>query len=143
MEIQLKPGLKAQVSESVGASNTASFWKSGGLDVYATPAMAALMERAAVTAVQSLLPAGFSTVGTSLDIRHLAASLPGAKIIASAELTAADGRRLEFAVAAWETGPDGLPALKIGEGTHGRFIIENEKFLQKARSRGPSGAFLA
>ncbi|MDR0403201.1 MAG: thioesterase family protein [Treponema sp.] len=125
----LVPGLKAQAAQKVDETNTASSWVSGALDVYATPAMVALMEYAAAAAVQDLLPDGFSTVGTELCVKHLAASVPGGTVRAEAELTAAAGRRLEFEVAAFDEGG------KIGEGTHSRFIVENGPFLAKAAAR--------
>jgi predicted thioesterase len=91
--------------------------------------MAALMEGAAVEAVEGLLPEGWSTVGTELAIKHLAPTPPGLLVRASAELVEIDGRRLEFRVEA----ADGLE--KIGEGTHQRFIIENKKFIEKAEKK--------
>jgi predicted thioesterase len=129
----LVPGLKARASQTVDGTNTASSWGSGGLDVYATPAMVALMERAAAAAVKDTLPDGFSTVGTELCVKHLAASVPGRTVRAEAELKAVNGRRLEFEVTAFDEGG------KVGEGTHGRFIVENEPFLAKAAARLLSG----
>ena len=107
----------------------ARFYGSGGLPVYATPAMAALMEGAAVAAVDKLLPEGWSTVGTELAVKHLSPTPLGMLVRASAELVEVDGRRLEFRV---EAG-DGLE--KIGEGTHQRFIINNKKFIEKAEKK--------
>jgi predicted thioesterase len=122
----LTPGLKGERSETVTDKNTAAAWGSGGLPVYATPAMAALMEGAALSASDPLLPEGWSTVGTELAIKHLSASPPGMKIRAEAELLSLDGRTLVFRVEAFDE------AGKIGEGTHGRFIVEEERFLKKA-----------
>jgi predicted thioesterase len=125
----LKPGMKGEIHETVTAHNTADSWGSGGLPVYATPCMVALMERASAAAVTPSLPAGFSTVGTELNVKHLAATPPGMTVRAAGELLEIDGRRLLFRVEAWdETG-------KIGEGTHERFIVENEKFLRKVREK--------
>jgi predicted thioesterase len=129
MNINLQPGLRGEKTETVSLENTASSWGSGGLEVYATPAMIALMERAASTAIAPLLPEGSSTVGVELNVRHLAATPPGLQVRAAAELLEIDGRRLLFKVEAFdETG-------KIGEGTHGRFIINNERFLGKASEK--------
>jgi predicted thioesterase len=125
----LKPGYHAEFSETVDETNTAVAWGSGGLEVYATPAMIALMEHAAAAAVQNLLPAGCSTVGTEINVKHLAASVRGRNVSAEADLVLVDGRRLEFHVAAYDEGG------KIGEGSHSRFIVENEKFLAKASER--------
>jgi predicted thioesterase len=125
----LRPGLKAEKAETVTDTNTANAWGSGGLPVYATPAMIALMEGAAFAAVAPFLPVGWSTVGTALDVRHVSASPAGMKVRAEAELLAVDGRALSFKVEAFDE------AGKIGEGTHGRFIVENEKFMKKAEGR--------
>ena len=125
----LKIGAVAQKTDSVSEKNIATVWGTGGLAVYSTPAMIALMECAAVTAVDYLLPPGCSTVGSEVDARHISASPPGMKITAKAELTGIDGRALSFKVEAFDE------AGKIGEGTHGRFIVENEKFLAKVKSK--------
>jgi predicted thioesterase len=126
---QLKPGLRAEKTETVTGKNTAEAWGSGGLPVYATPAMIALMEGAAVAVVQDCLPQGFSTVGTELNVKHLSASPPGMEIRALAELIEVDGRRLRFKVEAYDQ------AGKIGEGFHERFAVENERFLKKTREK--------
>jgi predicted thioesterase len=121
----LKPGIEAQKDDTVNDKNTAAAWGSGGIDVYATPSMIALMEGAALLAAQPFLPQGWSTVGTELNVKHLAATPLGMKVYARAELLNIDGRALSFRVEAFdETG-------KIGEGTHNRFIIDIEKFLLK------------
>jgi uncharacterized protein (TIGR00369 family) len=125
----LKPGLRAEKTVTVDEKNTASSWGSGGLDVFATPAMIALMEFTALSAVDPLLPEGLSTVGTELNVRHLAATPLGMKVRAEAELLAIDRRALSFKVEVFDE------AGKIGEGTHGRFIIENERFMKKAADK--------
>jgi predicted thioesterase len=129
----LKPGLTGRKTETVTAENTAESWGSGGLPVYATPALIALMEGAAVHAVDSLLPAGWSTVGTAVEVKHLSATPPGLEVRALAELLKIEGRRLRFKVEAFDE------AGKIGEGCHDRFIVENERFLQKAAEKGNPG----
>lgn len=127
--MDLETGMKGEKEELVTGRNTAQALGSGGLEVYATPSMAALMEGASVAAVDPFLPAGFSTVGTELNLRHLAATPVGMVVRARSELVEIDGRRLVFKVEAFdETG-------KIGEGSHCRFIIENEKFLKKATEK--------
>jgi predicted thioesterase len=125
----VKPGLRAEKTEMVSGANTASAWGSGGLDVFATPAMIALMEMAALSAVDPLLPAGWSTVGIGLNVEHLAATPPGMEVRCTAELLEVEGRRLLFQVEAFDA------AGKIGEGTHRRFIVENERFLKKAAEK--------
>ncbi len=126
---ELKTGLTATVSETVLYTNTASALGSGLLDVYATPAMVALLEKAAVAAIQPFLEETEGCVGIKMNISHDSATLPGKIVSASAELTAIDGRRLVFSVSARdEYGP-------IGQGIHERFIINNEKFLAKLKSK--------
>ena len=129
----LNPGLEARKTDTVTDKKTASALGSGGLAVYATPAMIALMESAALSAVAPLLPPGWSTVGTELNIRHISATPLGMKVCARAELISIDGRALIFKVEAFDE------AGKTGEGTHKRFIIENEKFLARTAAKA-SGA---
>ena len=123
----VKPGLWAQITETVTDKNTASAWGSGGLDVFATPAMIAYMEMAAFTAVAPFLPPGWSSVGTEVNIKHLAATPRGMKITVRAELLSVDGRALFYKVEAYDESG------KIGEGLHSRFIIEEEKFMAKVK----------
>lgn len=118
-------GLKHESTTVVSAANTATTLGSGDMDVFATPAMVALMENAAMLAVKNHLPEGSATVGTQINTSHLKASPLGATITASAELTAVDGRRLTFAVKAWDE--KGI----IGEGSHTRFVVDRERFLSK------------
>jgi len=125
----IKPGLKAEAAETALEKNSAAGFCSGGLMVYSTPAMVALMESASFLAVAPLLPPGWSTVGTEVTIKHLAATPMGMKVSARAELLAIDGRALTFKVEAFDE------AGKIGEGTHGRFIIDNERFLAKTLAK--------
>lgn len=121
--------MKGEKTDTVTEQNTAIALGSGGLPVYATPALVALMEGACVAALAKALPAGFSTVGTALDIKHTAATPLGMTVHAAGELLEIDGRGLLFRVEAF----DG--AGKIGEGFHRRFIIENEKFLRKVQAK--------
>jgi predicted thioesterase len=123
------PGIRGEKRETVTDKNTAAAWGSGGLEVYATPAMAALMEGACVSALDRAMPEGFSTVGTALDITHTAPTPKGMEVWAAGELLKIEGRALLFRVEAF----DG--AGKIGGGTHSRFIIENEKFFKKAEAK--------
>ena len=122
-------GSKGRAECVVNEHNTAAAVGSGLLPVFATPQMIALMENAAVNAVQSQLEEGQGTVGTRLDVSHDAATPIGMKVWAEAELTAVDGRKLTFSVAAYdEAGP-------IGKGVHERFVIQNDRFLSKAQSK--------
>lgn len=118
-------GLKYESTTVVSAANTAATLGSGDMDVFATPAMVALMENAAMLAVRDHLPEGSATVGTQISTSHLKASPLGASITASAELIEVDGRRLTFVVKAWDEKGT------IGEGTHTRFVVDRERFLSK------------
>ena len=125
----LKPGLEAGKTELVDENNTATALGSGGLVVYGTPAMILLMEMAALSAVAPLLPPGWSTVGTELNVKHLSATPLGMKVSARAELLSIDGRALAFKVEAFDE------AGKIGDGTHNRFIVEDERFIAKTKAK--------
>jgi predicted thioesterase len=125
----LEPGLMGEARATVHASNLASSLGSGSVDVFATPAMVALMERAARAAVEALLPDGSVTVGTRVDVRHQAATPPGVEVRARAELIEVDGRRLIFRVEAFD------PSEKIGEGTHERTIVDAGRLLARAQAK--------
>jgi predicted thioesterase len=129
LNIPLKSGLRGEKTEAVTDKNTARAWGSGYLEVYATPAMIALMEMSCMAALEGQLPAGVSTVGTELNIRHVSATPAGMQVRAESELTEVDGRRLVFTVTAYDE------AGTIGEGTHSRFIIDNARFAQKAAEK--------
>ncbi|MGE5359055.1 MAG: thioesterase family protein, partial [Bacteroidales bacterium] len=110
----LTTGLLGVATCAVTDTLTAEAFGSGLVPVYATPAMVALMEQAAVRAVAGSLAADHTTVGTRLEIAHLAATPLGDAVRAEATLTAIDGRRLTFNVQAWDSSE------KIGEGVHER-----------------------
>ena len=118
-------GMKARVEDLVTEQNTAISAGSGTLPVFATPFMCALMEKAAWMAIAPALNEGDSSVGTKLNISHLSATPVGLKVWAESEVTAVDGKRIEFKVTAGDE--KGL----IGEGTHERFIVTDERFLAK------------
>ena len=121
----LEKGLSAQSVATVCDANTAAAMGSGDLPVFATPAMVALMENAAMLAVASELPEGSTTVGGHIASSHLAPSPLGAEVCARATLEKIDGRKLHFSVVAIQGGK------VIGEGTHLRFIVDRERFMAK------------
>jgi predicted thioesterase len=125
----VQPGLVGELTSVVSATQLASALGSGAVEVFATPAMIALMEGAAVRAVQPALPPGATSVGTRVDVRHLAATPAGVEVRARAELVEVDGRRLVFRVECFD------PHEKIGEGTHERAIVDPERLVARARAK--------
>lgn len=125
----LEIGLKGKETVEVTAENTAKSVGSGMLAVFATPAMAALMEKTAAISVATYLGEGEGTVGISLNIRHLAATPVGLTVTCESELIEIDRKRLVFSLKV----TDGVDV--IGDGTHERFIINNEKFMAKAEAK--------
>ncbi|MBR5610297.1 MAG: thioesterase family protein [Bacteroidales bacterium] len=122
----MKIGSEYTCNTQVAPANCASAVGSGGLDVFSTPSMIALMEKAAFTLVQESLAEGESTVGTQMNVDHVKASKIGDTITAKAVLTAIDGRKLTFDVSATDSAGN-----TIGHGVHTRFIIQIEKFLSR------------
>jgi len=125
----LEAGIKGRQEVMVTKENSASAQGSGLLEVFATPAMVALMEKTAWMSIASCLNEGEGTVGTMLQIKHSAATPVGMKVWCESELIEVDGRRLVFHVEAFDEKG------KIGEGEHERFIIQNEKFMKKALAK--------
>ena len=125
----LTVGIKGTQSVVVTNENTAATMGSGTLAVFATPAMIALMEKTAYVSVQNELDEGMGSVGTYLDVKHVAATPLGMTVTCESELVEVDNRRLVFTVKAYDE--VGL----IGEGKHERFIVQNEKFLAKTNAK--------
>ncbi len=121
----MKIGLTHTSRTIVDTSNTAAAVGSGDLQVFATPAMVALMENAAAQAVAESLPAGSTTVGTVVNVMHTRATGSDAEVTATAELRDIEGRKLIFHVVARD--PHGV----IGEGIHERVVVDTEKFMSK------------
>lgn len=122
---ELKKGLSARCAVTVSAGNTAAMMGSGDLEVFATPAMVALMEGAAMAAVADALPEGSTTVGAEMNVTHIKPSGLGAEIVATAVLTAVEGRKLTFNVGARDA--EGM----IGEGVHIRYAVDRRRFMEK------------
>ena len=122
-------GIKGHSETVVTPSNTADSVGSGLVPVFATPYMIALMENAASSALLPYLNEGEGSVGTHLDVSHDAATPIGMNVWAEAEVTAVDGKKITFTVAAFdEVGP-------IGKGTHERYVIQTERFLARTQSK--------
>lgn len=125
----MEAGIKGCKKIDVTEHNTAKALGSGTLDVFATPAMIALIEATASESVASSLDDGFSTVGTHLDIAHSSASPVGIEVVCETELVEVDRRRLVFKAVVRDS------AGEIGSGTHERFIVDNAKFMSKASAK--------
>lgn len=121
----LEIGLKHTSEQTVNEALTAMQMGSGDLPVFATPAMMALMENAAMMAVANELPESCTTVGGHIESSHLRPSKIGEKVSAVAEVTKVDGKKIEFKVAAYSG------ETLLGEGTHLRFVVDKEKFISK------------
>lgn len=128
-EKNLNPGMIGEANVKVSDENTAVKFGSGSVTVFATPAMVGLMEKAAINAVDQNLPDGLATVGTHLDIKHLAATPMNMNVRAKAELLEITGNKLKFKVEAFDD------VEKIGEGFHIRYIIQLENFLDKTNKK--------
>src|SRR5687768_504601 len=127
--MDIMPGMIGEQTLLVTYDHSARRFGSGSIDVFATPAMIALMESAALAAIESALDEGTTSVGTFIEVRHLAASLIGAEVHARAEVTAIEGREVHFKVQAWDEHD------LIGEGTHTRFIIDVARFMNRIESK--------
>lgn len=121
----LTPPLTYEHRQIVEAQHLASALGSGGVAVFGTPALVALCETAAFLCVASHLDAGQTTVGTLVDLRHVAATPVGMEVRAVATLVAVEGRKLNFTIEAWDE------AEKIGACRHERMIVVEERFIQR------------
>ncbi len=125
----LEPNLTFTKTETVSQSNTAAALGSGTLPVYATPAMILLIEATAAELAAPHLEEGCTSVGTKLEIEHVAATPVGVEVRAEAKLVEIDRRRLVFEVEVFDNA--GL----IGKGRHERFIVASEKFIEKTNAK--------
>ena len=126
---KLKPGLEGHAEIVVGDQHTAPRIGSGRVRVLATPVMINLMEAAALDAVENLSPAGHQSLGTRLDVRHIAATPVGMRVRATAKLLAVDGRTLEFRVEAHDEKD------LIGDGGHTRLVVNVARFDQRVQAK--------
>lgn len=125
MEFNLTLGIKGFREQIVSFDDTAAKYGSGLVEVFATPAMIALMENTCYKSVNEFLPNGFGTVGTKVDVSHIKSTAIGEKVYCKSELIEIDRKRLVFIVNAYDE--DG----EIGSGKHERFIIDLKKFMLK------------
>ncbi len=129
MEFNLETGINYTAVQNVEKKDTAAHYGSGLVEVFATPAMIALMENAALKAVLPYLGGEHNTVGFEVNVRHLKPTPVGVEVRCIATLTEVDGKRLTFKVEAFDE--EGL----IGEGTHVRYIINSKKFMDKLNQK--------
>ncbi len=128
--MDIQPGTTHEVSWTVTAERTAHAMGNPGVQVFATPHLIGLLENAAHGMLKPHLPAGASTVGTMVEMKHLAATPVGMTVRAKATLIETDGRRYLFTVEAWDAKE------KIAEGRHERFVIADlQKFLDRTMKK--------
>jgi len=127
--VEIAPGLEGRAELVVGEEHTAPSIGSGKVRVLATPVMINLIEAAALAAVEHLLPPGYQSLGTHLDVRHIAATPVGMKVVATATVERVDGRLITFSVNARDE------ADLIGDGKHERVVVNVAKFDERVRRK--------
>lgn len=125
----VKPGLSGTAELIVGEEHTAPRVGSGRVAVLATPVMINLIEAASLKAVEHLLPSGYQSLGTRLDVKHYAATPVGMKIKATAEVVRVEGREIYFVVRAEDEKEP------IGDGTHERVAVNVERFAKRVQRK--------
>lgn len=125
----IHPGMIREDSFPITMENSAIHIGSGSSRVLATPWMIAFMERVSHRLLTCCLPEGFSSVGTHLDVRHLAPTPVGATIRVSAEVLSLDENKVYFSIEAWDK------LEKIGEGKHERVVIDEARFLRRVEKK--------
>jgi fluoroacetyl-CoA thioesterase len=131
MAAPLAHGLSAELTMTVTPAHSADALGNRGVDVLATPFIVAFLENVSSAALKGHLPSGGGSVGTMIEMKHLAATPVGMTVRAKATVVETDGKRVLFAVEAWDE------VEKIAEGRHERFIVGNlERFLERATKKG-------
>lgn len=127
MDIKISAGIKHREEITATDAESALAFGSGSVNVFATPALIALLEKTAHDSVQQLLPDGFTTVGTEVHIKHLKATAIGKQIRSDSYLKSVDGKKLLFELHAWDDKE------MVGIGTHTRVIVEEQVFMAKLK----------
>ncbi len=130
MELNLAIGMGMEEEYVVTEADTAVHFGSGTVTVLATPKMISWMEGVSLNAVLPFLPKGYDTVGTSVEVSHLAATPVGMKVRVVAELIAIEGKILTFKVKAYDE------VDKIGSGIHKRAVVELDRFIKRTNQKG-------
>ena len=129
--MEIRPGATAEVALTVTSDRTADVLGNSGVTVLATPFLIGLLEQAAGALIHPHLPSGASTVGTMVEMKHLAPTPVGMNVRAKATLLETDGKRYLFSVEAWDDKD------KIADGKHERvLVLDMGKFLERAMSKG-------
>lgn len=128
--MNIEPGATAEVGYTVTEDKTAHAMGNRGVHVFATPYVIGLLEDAAGAVMRPHYPPGGGSVGTMVEMKHLAATPVGMKVRAKATLLESDGKRYLFSVEAWDEKE------KIAEGRHERFVVPDmERFLARAMKK--------
>lgn len=127
MEPVLAPGIEGKKEIVVTAGLLATAFGSGTVEVFATPAMIALMEQTAMESVAAYLPEGSVTVGTEVSVKHFKATLPGKTVTCNSRVVQTQGKKIVFEVEAADK--NGL----IGKGIHTRYIVDKQSFIDSLK----------
>jgi predicted thioesterase len=129
----IKPGMSLETTFQVEAQHSAAQIGSGSLRVLATPIMIAFMESTSHRLLAQRLPAGYSSVGMLVNVRHLAPTPLGSSVRVLSEVLEVDGLRVTFSVHAWDQSE------QIGDGQHQRMVIDEARFLRRVEAKSSSG----
>lgn len=127
MELTIPIGTKLDKKRVVTSDDTATQYGSGLAEVFATPAMIALMEQTAYMSIESFLPKGYSSVGISVNVQHTKATLPGREVHCQSEVTKVEGKRVYFSISVYDDSG------KVGEAEHVRYVIDSEEFIARLK----------
>jgi predicted thioesterase len=125
ISVQISKGVKGEMEFTVTENDTAIKYGSGMVDVFATPAMIALMEITALKSIEPFLPVNVTSVGTEVNMKHLRASAIGRTLRCESTITEVNGRKITFELTVWDE------SILVGHGVHVRHIVDTEKFMTK------------